>query len=326
MVRRGLVGHELTLVELWVVRLVRVDAVLHLVAELPDQALDGPGSGVSQRTDCVSFDLEGQLLEHVDLCKVSVAQFDALQHVHHPASALTTRRALPATLVLVELGESQNCVNHVRLLVHHDHGSSAQTRSALFKVVKVHDCLRTLLSIQHGHRRPAWDDRLEIVPATNHAPCVSLDQLLQWDAHLFFHRDRVVNVATDAEQLCARVFRSAKAFEPAAASTHDRWANSHGLHVGHSRRATVEAGVGRERRLQARSPGFAFEALDEPSFFSANVSAGTAMDDHVKVVATAARVLANEALRVGLVNRALQLNLLVPELSSHVDVSGFRAH
>ena len=50
------------------------------------------------------------------------------------------------------------------------------------------------------------------------------------------------------------------------------------------------------------------------------------MDNHIEVVAAAACVLSNETLRVGLIDGSLQLLLLVPELTTNVDVSCFGAH
>jgi hypothetical protein len=46
----------------------------------------------------------------------------------------------------------------------------------------------------------------------------------------------------------------------------------------------------------------------------------------IEVIATSAGVLAEEALGIGLINCALELNLLIPELASHVDVSGLGSH
>ena len=50
------------------------------------------------------------------------------------------------------------------------------------------------------------------------------------------------------------------------------------------------------------------------------------MQIHVEVVARAAGVLPDEALRVGLVDRLLQLHLLDPELAAAVNVGRSRAH
>jgi len=50
------------------------------------------------------------------------------------------------------------------------------------------------------------------------------------------------------------------------------------------------------------------------------------LHDHVEIVAAAAGVFTDESFLVGLVNGTLELDLLVPELTSDVDVGGFGAH
>ncbi len=54
-------------------------------------------------------------------------------------------------------------------------------------------------------------------------------------------------------------------------------------------RAAVEAGAGRERRLEARLALLALEAFEHRGLFAADVGAGAAMDEAVEVVAGAAR-------------------------------------
>ena len=100
------VGDELWIVELWVLRLVAVNTIFNLTSELPDEALHGPGSSVTERADSVSFDLERELLEHVNLGKVGITQLHSFEHVNHPAGTLTARCALATALVLVEFGKA----------------------------------------------------------------------------------------------------------------------------------------------------------------------------------------------------------------------------
>eukprot|EP00354_Favella_ehrenbergii_P010829 CAMPEP_0170466100 /NCGR_PEP_ID=MMETSP0123-20130129/10192_1 /TAXON_ID=182087 /ORGANISM="Favella ehrenbergii, Strain Fehren 1" /LENGTH=420 /DNA_ID=CAMNT_0010732155 /DNA_START=1151 /DNA_END=2414 /DNA_ORIENTATION=- len=281
---------------------------------------------VAQRANRVTFNLVRKLLEHVDLSEVGVALLHALEHVDHPASSFTAGRALAATLVLVELGEAQNCVDHIRLLVHHDDGCCAETRPALLQIVEVHDSLTALPRVEHLNRRAARDDGLQVVPAANDATGVALDQLSERDAHLFFNSDRVVDVATDAEEFGARILVATKAAEPVGSAAHDRRAHGDRLHVRDRGRAAVQASVGWEGRLQSGATGLALERLDEGRFLTADVRASATVDDNVEVVAAAAGVLADETLGVGLVHGSLQLDLLIPELATNVDVCGLRAH
>lgn len=100
---RGDVRHELLDAQLGMLRLVAVDSVFHLVAKVFNEALDGPGCCVTERADCVSFNLHRQLLEHVDFREVGVPKLNPLEQVHHPAGALSAGRALTTGLMLVEL-------------------------------------------------------------------------------------------------------------------------------------------------------------------------------------------------------------------------------
>ena len=50
------------------------------------------------------------------------------------------------------------------------------------------------------------------------------------------------------------------------------------------------------------------------------------MNDHIEVVATTTSVLSDESLLICLVDGSLQLDLLVPELASNVDVGCLGAH
>ena len=65
-------------------------------------------------------------------------------------------------------------------------------------------------------------------------------------------------------------------------------------------RAAVEAGAGRERRLQARLALLALEALEHRRLFAADIGAGAAMDEQVEIVARFGGVLAEQAGVIGL--------------------------
>ena len=147
-----LVGNKLALArEFRVLSLVAVNAILDFVAEGPDESLHWPSSCITQGANSVTFNLVGKLFKHVNLSKVSISQLHALKHVDHPASALTARCALATTFVLVELGQSEDRVDYVSLVVHHDNGSGAEAGTTLLKIVEIHDCFLTLLLREHGN-------------------------------------------------------------------------------------------------------------------------------------------------------------------------------
>lgn len=100
--------------------------------------------------------------------------------------------------------------------------------------------------------------------------------------------------------LCAVVALAAKAGKPAATAAADGRRHSDRLHIRHSCRAAKDTNVRRERRLEPRLASLALEALNKRSFLAADVRASTAEEVHVKVVARATCILANEAGIVGL--------------------------
>ena len=50
------------------------------------------------------------------------------------------------------------------------------------------------------------------------------------------------------------------------------------------------------------------------------------MDNNIEVVATATGILADKTLSVGLINGFLELDLLIPELATNVNVGGLGSH
>ena len=106
MVSGGCVRNELPLVDFGVFCFITIDSVFHLSSEILDESLHRPSCGVSESTNSMTFNLIGELLEHVNLCEVSVSLLYALQNVNHPTGSLSAGSALTAALVLVKLRES----------------------------------------------------------------------------------------------------------------------------------------------------------------------------------------------------------------------------
>ena len=79
---------------------------------------------------------------------------------------------------------------------------------------------------------------------TSDSPCVSLDEFLEWYAHLLLHSARSVDMAADTEQLGAMVTLSPKRGKPVTSAT------TNGL------------GGGREARQAAHEINVHFVALD----------------------------------------------------------------
>ena len=134
----GSVRDELSGVDFRVLSLVAVDSVLHLTAEVTDETLHGPGSGITKRANSVTLDLEGEFLKHIDLSEVSVTFLNTSEHVDHPPSTLAAGCALAAALVLIELSQTKDSVNYVSLLVHNYNCSGAKTTLNILKSIEVH--------------------------------------------------------------------------------------------------------------------------------------------------------------------------------------------
>ena len=108
----------------------------------------------------------------------------------------------------------------------------------------------------------------------------------------------------DLEQLGAFVLLAAEAREPGRAAAKDGRDDRDALDIVDGGRAAVEAGAGRERRLQARLALLALEAFEHRRLFAADVGARAAMDEQVEVVARAGGVLAEQAGFIGFGNCA----------------------
>ena len=303
-----------------------LDTLFNVGAEVADQALNRPRGGVTERADGVALDLLCQLPEHVNLSLLEVTAHHALHHLVDPRGALAARRALAARLVLVEVRQTRNRLDHVGALVHDDDGGGAETGLDVLERVEVHQHRVTDGLGQHGDGGAAGDDAQEVVPAAADAAAVLLDEVLERDGHLLLDDDRVVDVARDGEELGAGVVLAAETSEPGAATAEDGRGHGDGLDVGDRGGAPVEAHVCRERGLQTGLALLALERLDHGSLLTADVRTGTAADVDVEVVAGARGVLADEALGVGLLDGAVEAVGLVPELTTDVDVRGLSAH
>lgn len=173
---------------------------------------------------------------------------------------------------------------------------------------------------QDRHRRTSRNDTEEVVPSASHAATVLLYEFLQGNRHLLLHDARLVDVSTDAEQLCALVALSAEASEPSGATTNDGRCDGDRLNVGNGGRATEQSDIGGERWLEPRLALLALDRLNQRGLFSANVRSGSAVKVHIEVVAGSACVLADVAGLVRFVDGLLNVIRLHVELATDVDV------
>ena len=185
----------------------------------------------------------------------------------------------------------------------HDQPGRAEQRAGLLDVIEAGRRVEMLVE-QERHRRSAGDDRLERA-AVEHAlrVLVAVDQLAQRRVHRRFVDARPLHVAADAEQLRAAVLLRTERGEPLRAVQDDERHVAERLDVVHRGRALIEAGDGRERRLDARLRALAFERFDERRLLARLVGAGAAVHVDVAVEAAAEDVLAEEPGLVGLLDR-----------------------
>src|SRR3546814_1770220 len=107
-------------------------------------------------------------------------------------------------------------------------------------------------------------------------------------------------MARNLKELGALVVLVAERGEPRRATPEDRRRHSDRFDVIDRRRAAVEPRPRRKWRLEARLALLALEAFEHRGLFAADIGARAAMDEDVEIIARAARVLAEEALAIGL--------------------------
>src|SRR5580693_7665174 len=72
---------------------ISVDAPLDLGTEMGDEPLDRPGRSVAERADRMTFDLLGDVEQHIDFALLSPAFDHALHDAPHPSRTFATGRA-----------------------------------------------------------------------------------------------------------------------------------------------------------------------------------------------------------------------------------------
>ena len=112
-----------------------------------------------------------------------------------------------------------------------------------------------------------------------------LDELLQWDAHLFFDIARIVYVAGDRENLGAGVVFASEPGKPGRAPAQNGRHDSDRFHIVDRCRAAIEATRGRKWRLETRLALFTFKAFEQRGFFAADIGAGPTVQIDIKVPA-----------------------------------------
>ena len=153
-----------------------------------------------------------------------------------------------------------------------------------------------------------------------------LDQLFQRDRHSFFDIARLVHVAGDAEQLGSGIPFAPDAGEPFCAAAQNVRRNGNGFDIVHGAGTAIQAGIGRERRLQARLALLAFQAFQQRGFLATDISACAVADIDVEIPAGPGGVLADQPRVISLADRLFERDPLIDIFAADIDVAGVRAH
>src|SRR5271156_4524385 len=220
-----------------------------------------------------------------------------------PVRAFAAGDAPAAALMLVELHRAQRKLDHAYGLVEHDHAPGAEQRSRLAHLVEVHADV-DFFGQQYRRRRPAGHDGFQLLPARNAAAYV-IDHLLEVVTHGQFIDARLLYVPTQAEQARSAVAFRAELGVFRAANAKDVRHRRQRFGVVDNRGTAIEPDHGREGRADARDAALAFERLHQRRLFAHFVGPGPSMRNGVEVDARSEDVLAEEALRVGVVDGLL---------------------
>src|SRR5687767_6308849 len=92
-----------------------------LVAELLNRARRWRCGRIAEHADRGATHVLADVEQCIEVFFAAEAFFDAPQNLREPRRALATRRALSTRLVCIEVDHPTYCLDHARLIIHHDH-------------------------------------------------------------------------------------------------------------------------------------------------------------------------------------------------------------
>ena len=92
---------------------------LKFLAESLDGKSHRPGGGFAKRADRATFDIEGYIMQKIDVFFTSLSCFKASKDLEQPTCAFAAWCALSAGLVPVKLSDARENLDNIRILVHH---------------------------------------------------------------------------------------------------------------------------------------------------------------------------------------------------------------
>ncbi|MNC14463.1 hypothetical protein D3C75_622410 [compost metagenome] len=156
-----------------------------------------------------------------------------------------------------------------------------------------------------------------------HAAGIALEQFAGGDAKGQLPEARVVDLAGEAHQLGAVIFRAwqRQPLVPLDAVAYDGGHVAQGFDVVDAGRLAPDAGDGGEGGFGPRVGAAPFQGVDERRLFATDVAAGAGVDEQLEVKTRAQDVLAEQAGGLGLFHRAAQVDGGVHVLAAEEDVA-----
>src|SRR5262245_14030016 len=302
-----------------------LDRPHEVLAEPADGAGHRQHARVGQGAEHAALDPAAERLDQLQVLHPPLAVDDAPEDALEPAEALAAWRALAAALVPVELGQAEAGPDDAARVVHNDAAGAAQARARGGHRLVVERHVERLLA-DHVDARAPRPAGLE-PPAGAQAAGHLEHQLAKGG---LAHHDLVVprpqHVPGDAEDLGPGALLGADRGVPVRPALDDGRERGQGLHVVDQRRAAVEAGDGREGRLEPGLAALALQALQHAGLLAADVGPGAPVDGDVEVEAGAEDVAAEVAGGPRLGDRRVEDPGLVLVLAADVDVPPRRAY
>ncbi len=118
--------------------------------------------------------------------------------------------------------------------------------------IKVHKNIITDTLGKKGHQGSSRNDSQQVVPTASHPTTMSLNELLQKNAHLLFHHAPLVHMSRHTEQFGTWVVFVAKPCKPLRSPWENCSCNSNHFDIGDCCWASIKTSICRKGRLQLR--------------------------------------------------------------------------
>src|SRR5882762_1770958 len=281
-------------------------------------------SRVAERTESSAQHVFREILNVVDVFLHPAARMEAVERLLEPVRAFAARDAPATALVLVELHDVLREADHAGGVVDDDHTAGTQHGAGFRDAVKIHGDV-DLVRGENWSRRPAWNDSLNLLASGNTTAHV-VDHLLQTVAQGQFVHAGLVDVAAQAEEAHAAVFRCSVIGELLGAIEQDVRGAGESLNIINDRGRSPQSNDSREGRLDARHAALAFERFHQCGLFTDFVGASAAVPVNVKSLAATENALAQKTLGIGIADCLLHDDREVTVFAADVDVAALRVY